>query len=37
VTNIKFFLEMTGIAVVAISVLFAVYVKLGDSSVKRSK
>jgi len=37
VSNIKFALEMVGIALVAIVVLFAVYVKMGEISVKKRK
>ena len=37
VSNIKFALEMAGIALVAIVVLFAVYVKMAEISVKKRK
>jgi hypothetical protein len=37
VSNIKFALEMAGIALAAIVVLFAVYVKMAELSVKKRK
>ena len=36
-SNIKFALEMAGIALGAIVVLFAVYVKMGEVSVRKRK
>ena len=37
VSNIKFVLEMAGMALAAIIVLFAAYVKMGEISVKKRK